>query len=98
MTMLTAPPLVSGRPRAQEFTAELAHDLSGIDVTIDWRAVQAAAPSFVDELVKAVLVERRARTLHFVEIPERSAAYARRSASRREVEDRLSITTRSNPT
>ncbi len=59
MSTLIAPKLLSSRDQARELTASLAEDLSGTTVLVDCTALQASTPSFVDELVKAVLVDRR---------------------------------------
>lgn len=58
MSTLIAPKLLSSRHQARELTASLAEDLSGTVVLVDCSALQASTPSFVDELVKAVLVDR----------------------------------------
>src|SRR5512132_1738488 len=58
MSTLIAPKLLSSRHQARELTASLAEDLSGTVVLVDCSALQATTPSFVDELVKAVLVDR----------------------------------------
>src|SRR5512132_2538191 len=58
MSTLIAPKLLSSRHQARELTASLAEDLSGTVVMVDCSALQASTPSFVDELVKAVLVDR----------------------------------------
>jgi hypothetical protein len=59
MSTLIAPKLVSSRHQARELTSSLASDLSGGVVMVDCATLQASTPSFVDELVKAVLVDRR---------------------------------------
>jgi hypothetical protein len=53
--------------------------------------LQASTPSFVDELVKAVLVDRHGDRLIIKGAPERTAALARRAAETRGVTDRLEI-------
>ncbi len=89
MSTLTAPKLVSSRDQARELTASLAADLSDTIVMVDCSALQASTPSFVDELVKAVLVDRQGGRLVIKGAPERTAELARRAAQNRGVADRL---------
>ena len=91
MSTLIAPKLVSSRDQARELTAGLPGDLSGTAVLVDCSALQASTPSFVDELVKAVLVDRQGSRLRIVGAPERTVALARRAAENRGVADRLEI-------
>jgi hypothetical protein len=89
VSTLIAPKLVSSRHQARELTASLADDLSDTAVMVDCAALQASTPSFVDELVKAVLVDRRAGGLLLKGAPERTVELARRAAQNRGVLDRL---------
>ena len=91
MSTLIAPKLVSSREQARELTASLPDDLSGTVVLVDCSALQASTPSFVDELVKAVLVDRRGSRLVVKGAPERTIELARRAAQNRGVGDRLEI-------
>lgn len=89
MSTLTAPKLVSSRDQARELTASLATDLSDTIVMVDCSALRASTPSFVDELVKAVLVDRHGDRLIIKGAPERTVELARRAAQNRGVIDRL---------
>ena len=89
MSTLTAPKLVSSRDQARELTAGLTADLSDTVVMVDCTALQASTPSFVDELVKAVLVDRQGGRLVIKGAPERTVELARRAAQNRGVTDRL---------
>jgi hypothetical protein len=89
MSTLTAPKLLSSRDQARELTASLGQDLSDTTVLVDCTALQASTPSFVDELVKAVLVDRRGHRLIIKGAPERTVELARRAAQNRGVIDRL---------
>src|SRR6266487_1702914 len=91
MPTLTAPKLVSSRDQARELTESLPADLTGAVVVVDCAALQASTPSFVDELVKVVLVERNAKLLRLVSAREPTAELARRAAAVRQVADRLRI-------
>jgi hypothetical protein len=89
MSTLIAPKPLSSRDQARELTASLAEDLSGTVVMVDCSALQASTPSFVDELVKAVLVDRGGERLILEGAPERTVELARRAAQNRGVVDRL---------
>ena len=91
MSTLIAPKLVSSRDQARELTAELTGDLSDTAVMVDCSALQASTPSFVDELVKAVLVDRGGHRLVLKGAPDRTVELARRAAQNRGVLDRLEI-------
>jgi hypothetical protein len=58
-------------------------------VLVDCTALQASTPSFVDELVKSVLVDRAGGRLVIKGAPERTVELARRAARNRGVGDRL---------
>ncbi|MDP9206894.1 MAG: hypothetical protein M3O65_00045 [Actinomycetota bacterium] len=89
MSTLIAPKLVSSRDQARELTASLPSDLADTIVMVDCTALQASTPSFVDELVKAVLVDRLGGRLVIKGAPERTVELARRAAQNRGVADRL---------
>lgn len=89
MSTLIAPKLVSSRDQARELTASLPSDLSDTVVMVDCTALQASTPSFVDELVKAVLTDRQGGRLIIKGAPERTVELARRAAQNRGVTDRL---------
>jgi hypothetical protein len=91
MSTLIAPKLVSSRDQARELTASLPGDLSDTVVLVDCSALQASTPSFVDELVKAVLVDRHGSQLVIKGAPERTIELARRAAQNRGVTERLEI-------
>jgi hypothetical protein len=59
---------------------------------LDCTALQASTPSFVDELVKAVLVDRQGERLIIKGAPERTVELARRAAQNRGVTARLETT------
>ena len=89
MSTLIAPKLVSSRDQARGLTASLPSDLSDTVVMVDCTALQASTPSFVDELVKAVLTDRQGGRLVIKGAPERTVELARRAAQNRGVTDRL---------
>jgi hypothetical protein len=63
----------------------------GLASVVDCSALQASAPSFVDELIKAVLVERLAARLVMQSAPDRTVELARRAAGNHGVAERLQI-------
>jgi hypothetical protein len=80
-TMLSTPELVSSRRQARALLADLPEDLLGAEVMLDCSRLQSAAPSFVDELIRAVLVERNCERLVLHAAPERTQMLARRAAA-----------------
>lgn len=71
--------------------ASLPGDVSAVEVTVDCSDLRAGAQSFVDELVKVVLVERSAARLLLAGAPQRAQRYAQRSAANRSVGSRLGL-------
>jgi hypothetical protein len=86
VTTLSLPQFVSSRPMARDVAAAVPVNLMGEHVIVDFAGVTAAAPSFVDELIREILVVRSAACLELSGIAERTAAYARRSAAAHRVE------------
>jgi len=91
MPTLTAPGLVSSREQARQLIEELPLDLSDCAVHLDCSGLEIGTSSFVDELVKACLVERHARLLSFDSAPIRIAQLALRAAKNHGVADRLEV-------
>lgn len=91
MIRIQAPDHAGSRSLAQELTTDLAEDLSTEAVVLDCAEVVVATPSFLDEFVKQVLVERRASTLEAAHASARTADLLVRSATNRAVETRLSV-------
>ena len=57
------PRVVGTRPAVAPFLADVPDDLRGERVVLDSRALLSGTPSFADEMVKAVLVDRAADEL-----------------------------------
>lgn len=57
------PRVVGTRPAVAPFLADVPTDLRGEKVVLDSRALLSGTPSFADEMVKAVLVDRGADEL-----------------------------------
>jgi len=64
-------------------------DLSGQTVVLDCRDLAISTPSFFDEIVKEVLVERGAALLEVVDGDDRARSHVSRSAENRGVTDRV---------
>lgn len=93
-TTLTPPTHSGSRPQAQAITAALPVDLSATDVLLDCAGMTVGAPSFLDELIKQVLVSRRAKSLEVVAAPERVRELLERAAANHGVEERLRVAAR----
>ncbi len=92
--MVTLPERAGSRGEAQSLLGSVAANLSGTVLRLDGAHLGAGSSSFMDELVKEVLVERHADQLCLDNVTERSASFARASAVRRGVADRLKSSSR----
>jgi hypothetical protein len=90
-TVIAAPRQGMTRGQAQSMLKGVLHDLSRTDVIADCADLAQCSPSFVDELVKAVLVDRNARVLRLENPSDEARALAERSAANRHVTDRLEM-------
>jgi hypothetical protein len=91
LASLKAPNHSGSRIQATELTRHLPSDLSRQAVLIDCSEMQVSAPSFLDELVRELLVLRRARRLKVVGASERQQLLLRRAAENRSVAHRLDV-------
>lgn len=94
VTTLRTPQLVGSRGAARTLLADLPADCSTGKVTVDCTDLRASSPSFVDELVKNILVDRAARQLKLQNAPVDVAGWANDSAQRRNVAERLMVDVR----
>jgi hypothetical protein len=83
------PERLGSREQARELLASLPKELGGVEIIVDFESARSTRPSFVDEVVKIVLVERRANRLVLSQAPPTTCAFAERSALSRSVIDRL---------
>jgi hypothetical protein len=67
----------------------LPKDLSGQTVVLDCRDLTISTPSFFDEIVKEVLVERNAAMLELVDADSRAQSHVSRAAENRGVSERV---------
>jgi hypothetical protein len=95
MTTRLEPSQHSGsREHARDLVAELPSDMVGASVVLDCTGLVVGTPSFLDEIVKEVLVVRRADRLEVVGGSVRILALAEQAAANRGVADRLSVASR----
>lgn len=92
MVILRAPVKSRSREQAQEITSVLSASLANVDVLLDCRGTAIATPSFSDEVLKQILVERGALRLTVVNAPGRFAELLQRAAVRLGIDDRLHLT------
>lgn len=88
MQELQAPTLASFREDAEALVAD-GDDLKDQHVVLRCDTMRAAAPSFLDELVKLVLIRHGATSLALVPVRGHTAELASRIARTRGVTDRL---------
>lgn len=92
MITLEAPMLAGSRPRAQQILAKLPKDLSHAVVELHCDSLIAGAASFADEIVREVLVNRRAQRLVIIAASDREFIdYLRDRANVHNVADRLQV-------
>jgi hypothetical protein len=87
-----APVKSRSREQAQEIASVLPSRLSEADVLLDCQDTAIATPSFTDEILKQILVDRDAHSLEVVNAPDRLAELLERAAVRLGVGERLRIT------
>jgi hypothetical protein len=83
------PMLAGSREAANSMAAALGHDLSGETVVVNCRDLFSASPSFIDQLVKRLLLEKHAATLIFLGADGDVEKEARDSATLRNVAEQL---------
>lgn len=71
--------------------ASLPDDLSDHEVVLDCAQMEVGSPSFLDEVVKQVLVLKRAGTLEIEGASQRAQVLLQRAADNRGVTERLRV-------
>ena len=89
MVTLHAPVKSRGREQAQEITSVLPASLANAAVLLDCQDTAITTPSFTDEVLKQILVERVALSLTVVNAPRRFAELLLRAAVRLRIDDRV---------
>ncbi len=90
-TDIALPRVVGTRPAVAPFLVGVPTDLHGERVTLDCRALLSGTPSFADEMVKVLLVERGADGLVVLGANEEFAADLLASAREHGVADRVDL-------
>ena len=88
---LELPRLAGSRDLATRLTADLPAKLGRSRVEVNAESLASVAPSFADELVKQILVNRGARELTVLTASDRFAHYLARSANNRGVRAKLVV-------
>lgn len=83
------PERAADRTQAAKLFSRLPRDLTGGEVIADGSHMAAGRPSFMDEMVRMVLLQRGARRLVLRNFDPRSLSYALASAQRRGVRGRV---------
>lgn len=88
---LQASPHSGSRDHARALLAGVPTQLNGKSVLLDCGGLVVATPSFLDEIVKEVLVIREADLLEILGATPRAVELAKRAADNRGVVDRLRV-------
>jgi hypothetical protein len=86
---IETPAHAGARDQARDLADILALDLTGEHVVLDCSKLLVGTPSFLDEIVKQVLVRRNAKTLCVQAASSRVHDLLERSAENRALSDRL---------
>jgi hypothetical protein len=89
MHTVSLPALAGSRPAAAELLAGLPADLSGAEIAVLCRDLLTGSPSFADELVRQLAVERNAGRLVLVGAEETFERYVRDAARAHAVAERV---------
>lgn len=91
MVKVHAPVKSRSREQAQELASVLPSRLTDADVLLDCRGTAIATPSFTDEILKQILIERDAHSLEVINAPNRFAELLVRAGARLGIDDRLRV-------
>jgi hypothetical protein len=89
MIRVEAPDHAGSRDQAQTLVRALPENLEGQTVLLDCSDLVVGSPSFLDEMVKQVLVLRRADALEISGAGDRARDLLERAAHNRSVSERL---------
>ncbi len=93
MIRVGTPDHAGSREQAKALTAALS-DLEGQTVLLDCSGLLVGTPSFLDEIVKQILVLRDADFLEVSGAPDRARDLLERAADNRSVRERLRVAVR----
>jgi hypothetical protein len=94
MLQIRTPDHAGSRDQVAYLVLALPSDLSAKNVQLDCARLVVVTPSFCDEVVKQILVERNAATLDVHDASERARELLEQSAQNRGVRDRLRVAAR----
>jgi len=94
MTVLEAPQRTRGREQAAELLERQGESLEGQEVEVHFAAEALVTTSFVDEILRAVLVDHKAASLRFVGLPAMMHDLVDEAARHFGVEGRVEIAPR----
>lgn len=92
MIRLEAPDHAGSRDQAVVLADVLPADLTGQTILLDCAELVVGTPSFLDEMVKQILVLRQAAVLEVSGAPDRARDLLERAAANRSVHQRLRVT------
>lgn len=90
-TMIAVSELLGSREQVVEVLSGLPLDLSNRAIVVSFDCNRLSRPSFIDELVREVLVVREASELNLRNASKTVQEFARRSAISRQVEGKLTF-------
>lgn len=91
MVNLSSPDYIGGRAAAAEWLADLDADLTGVRVDIDCAALISTSPSFVDEVLKDLVIERGAQLVKMKDVPLDVATWIDDAVKRRGISDAVMV-------
>ncbi|HZI92120.1 MAG TPA: hypothetical protein VFD31_10925 [Thermoleophilaceae bacterium] len=94
MIRVETPDHAGSRDQAKALAAVLPADLEGQTVLLDCSELVVGTPSFLDEVVKEILVLRHADVLEVIGGSARARDLLERSATNRSVRERLRVAAR----
>lgn len=94
MLQIQTPDHAGSRDQVADLVRDLPRDLTSQSVQLDCSRLVVITPSFCDEVVKQVLVQRNAATLDVYDAIDRARDLLERSAQNRGVRDRLRVAVR----
>lgn len=91
---IEVPKHAGARDQAHDLARSLGDDLAGHEVVLECANSVVTTPSFLDEIVKQVLEERRADVLRITGASSRAQLLLERAAENRGFSDRLNFAVR----
>lgn len=95
MSTITMPRLLASRPGARALLEPVASGEA--EVTLDFSDLQSSAPSAIDEIVRVLIKERHATSVHVVAAPLRSVDLIKRFAKHHRALERFSFSGTRSP-